>query len=216
MPPQYNYRSDSQVEVGKIDKRVTHQTHSMFISQEPKASSNPHSEQRREHMIEGAGSIKSMELKGDWQDATPHREWQESLRAERIFHPGSVTEVDLVLYYRGRPTSKDEGQAFQDLLNKRSYHLQPQDIERLERTLGDFVDSESSSVSKISTRELNGRQVVEIDGQWKSNNHQFRAIVMDADGSGCQPHQLYLMAPASIFEKYLEQFEDSIKTIVWK
>lgn len=215
-PPPYHHVPQPRVEVRAAEAGGSSRVSRDLIVPGVKACYRLDSKKSGKHMIENEGSIKSMELKGNWRDATPQNEWRESLRHERIFHPTDTIDADFVFYYRGRPTSKEEGQAFQDILRNQNYQLQSQDIEHLEKTLGDFADRESSTMSRIETREINGKQVVEVDGHWKSNGQRFRAIIMNGDGTGCQPHHLYLMAPEAVFDKYLIMFEDSLKTIKWR
>jgi hypothetical protein len=167
-------------------------------------------------MLVSAGVIEKLELQGDWLEATPQKQWQESPTVERIFHPRTTSEVDIVIYFRQLPIAREDGLALSKLLQEGDKPLDSSDIEKLGDAIGGFGDNESAEIRRSRIRTINGRRILEIDGQWLYNSNFFRVIIIDTDGSGCFPQQIYLMTPQKLFSNFLGEFDGSLETIAWR
>ena len=82
--------------------------------------------------------------------------------------------------------------------------------------MGDLSDKDSFQLTEASTRDINGKRVLDVQGVWLYNKNQYHGLLMDGDGTGKVVQQIYLMAPASEFSASNKDFEQACLSIKWR
>lgn len=119
-------------------------------------------------------------------------------------------------FYRGRRVSPQAGENFKALLAKPEHKLDSAEFLKLSEILREKDKAERFALKDASTRSVNGKVVLVVQGHFKEIDEDIYEFFVDTDGSGTAVQELYFQAPPALFKKNIELARKALDSIKWK
>lgn len=152
----------------------------------------------------------------------------------RKFTPPGMNEIEMCLFYRGRPVHKKAARDFSSLLKRSPHTLTEQEVKDMTSVLlnmGDnqFQNSQVSGrppaflVQLAETGEVREKNVLVVQGTFQRDGskplNQCINVFIDAEGTGRFVFEVFLLVPSvlggSVFDRQLTAFRQAVSTIQW-
>jgi hypothetical protein len=165
--------------------------------------------------VNDLGQIAIFRLPAGWKEVLPEKsEWaDQSYSCD--FSPVHDPSALLSVYFRGSPVSEGTAERFHQLLRQPAHKLCQTEINSINQVLSKLADEDAFQMNSIETANINGRQALVVDGEWKTSQTQFHGLMI-VDESGREIQEVFFEAPVAGFMKYLNEVVEAIRTIEWK
>ena len=101
------------------------------------------------------------------------------------------------------------------MLRRPPHVLSGEETGSINQVLSKMADEAAFELRSIVTAGINGRQVLIIDGLWRTTQTQFHGVMIASDASGQEIQEIFFEAPLASFVKHLPDVVRSIRTIAW-
>jgi len=163
------------------------------------------------------GQISEMSLPGAWVETGPYSfAGGIGTRSFRGIHPPEHPKAILGFYYRGLPVSEEAGDHFHTILAEPPHVLGAAELESLSEVLRDKAWIVDFAKSSARTENINGKQILVVEGRYLGIQEDSCHFFVDALGDGRVVQEIYYQAPKDIYARYLKEAQDSLKSIKWK
>lgn len=184
-------------------------------TKEPKAQPEEEA-QSGEVVVKKYGQVEHLKLPSGWNLLPPERPEWAVIGNSRQFSFTGDPNCSVVLYDRGVRSSNEAGRKFRDLLAKPPHKLDSKEIQEIKVTLGNMADPNFFELREIRTENLNGKNVLVIDGEWKNSQTQFHGLMIDADGSGSLVQEIFFEATPQSYAERIKEVTDALRKLKWK
>jgi hypothetical protein len=167
-------------------------------------------------LVEDHGQVEKITLPAKWREEEVNPRSSMDIVTLRKFCPPESSDVQLCFYYRGMPMGEPASEKFQSVLSGQARQLEIEDIRTAEGALGSLSNPEEFVIASARTEELNGKRVMRLEGNWRQIQYDTIHILLDADGTGAEVQEIYYAAPSTLFNRYVQEIEKSLNSIVWK
>ena len=165
-------------------------------------------------MIKNQGQIKTMEMPAAWQlleNHDPHSANPSWLK----FGPPNVPDVELYLYFRGRPLTGGAQESLKSILRAKSKQLTVKQIDSIGELLRDASLIDAFNFLNARTHEWNGRRVLIVEGRWNQIMHD-RFWMFIPEDSECETVQeIWFQAPVEQYPAQLKHARQALNSIQW-
>jgi hypothetical protein len=158
------------------------------------------------------GQIKSMELPHGWIEIPVEKHIASDFLKE--YRAPENEEVKLSFYYRGKRIAPGGAADFLTVLALPDHELSEEEFISVDLVVRNASDPEFFVLSSSRTEMINGKRVLIVEGIWNTGIVDM-AMFIDSDKTGSAVQEVHYQAPEKDFGRYVEQVEDSFKTIVW-
>lgn len=160
--------------------------------------------------------IDKMQVPNSWNKEITEAQFGHNAKGVSFFPPDGQG-AELALYDRGFPIARSEAQKFRDVLSKQPHVLSVGEIDLLgEQVLGTVGDKSAFAINQAQTRELNGKRVLEVEGNWKEGGKKFFGYFIPKDDSYREIQEVYFEADQRQFFQFRRDALNSIESINWK
>lgn len=168
-------------------------------------------------VITGLGQILSIELPEGWTEHTQqsHTRTFNGARSVREFYAPDPSKAKLVFFYRGMAIDPDSAAAFSQIIKSPAHKISAQEFASLEEVLGNMAYAKDYRPSKVETVDLNGRRVLQVEGEYINARNTTIELLIDCDGTGSYVQQLYFLAPKDEFAQEASLAKQIINSIEW-
>lgn len=129
------------------------------------------------------------------------------------FRPPDGSDSTLSFFDRGFPVVGSGAEKFRQLMAKQSHVLNAAEIDGLtEQVLGPLADKSAFKVSHAETKELNGKKVLALDGEWTSGK-KFHGYFIPAPDHHIR--EMYFEGDSDGFNLNLRNALNAIQSIQW-
>lgn len=160
------------------------------------------------------GAVDRMVLPGGWVKGAEQTQIAGQGKSSQFLASGKK-DVELTVFDRGRKYQSNAS-AFKEILEKAPHVLSPKELESLGGILGNYNDARAFKMTACRTEDINGKNVVVIEGIWNTVGHKSYSILANPDGKGETVQEIYYKAPSSEFQAYFNPAMQAIKSIRWK
>src|SRR5262249_50168907 len=144
--------------------------------------------------IRNHGQIRSMVLPVGWIEEG-REEGDIGARSYWSFHPEKDSDVRICFYYRGRHVSPEAGQRFHEILQLRPHWLTSSQIASIAEIIRDKKAEDAFQALLFQTNDFNGKNVLLVEGRYKTIDEDTIAMYIDADGMGRAIQEVFFQAP---------------------
>ncbi len=166
------------------------------------------------NMLRNHGQVKTMEIPTSWQPleqvdrGTASPSWLS-------FGPHTLKDVELCLYYRGRPLSGNAQDNLKNLLELPPCQLTTKQLESISEVLRDASLADAFNFLNARTQDWNGRRVIIVEGRWNQMIAD-RFWMFVPTGPECEAVQeIWFQAPVDQYPAQLKQARQAIGSIKW-
>jgi hypothetical protein len=126
------------------------------------------------------------------------------------------SELEISLYYRGRPISEKSAQNFLHILGQKPHELSSEEVSSVREALGNLGYESLFLMSCCETIAVAGRIVLKVEGIWCENRRRFTGILVNTDQEGREITAFYMSGPTDVFEKHIQTFDIALAGISWR
>lgn len=166
--------------------------------------------------IELWGKIEELSLPDGWEEQQQPARVVTDTRQLRKFVLNGDSDVQLCMYYRGRPMTYQTGQNFRKVLDAASHQLLPREIASVGEVLAEMKDTEVFKATTIQTQDFAGEKVMVAEGNWTKLGFDCYSLFADVHGDGLVVHQIYFAAPQAVYLRYIKQARQILQSIKWR
>jgi hypothetical protein len=167
--------------------------------------------------IHDKGQIVSMTFARGWREGFTEPYSGIGHRSYNEIQLSSDEDVAVSFFYRGFPLhNQTAAEAFHTMLQSAPHTLSAQEVHSIAEVLGDKASTNAFNTLSIRTENLNGKNVLLVEGRYKALQQDVYQLYVDADGTGKNVQEVFYQAPR---EKYLAHLKDAklaINSIQWK
>jgi len=165
-------------------------------------------------MIQNYGQIKTMEVPAMWQLLDDH-DPQSANPSWVKFGPPNMPNVEMYLYFRGRPLTRAAQEGLKSLLEAKPHQLTVKQIDSIGELLRDACLIEAFNFLNVRTQEWNGRNVLIVEGRWNQIMHD-RFWMFVPESPECETVQeIWFQAPVEQFPAQLKYARQALNSIHW-
>ncbi len=141
-----------------------------------------HRLQVSKNSIKDVGQIDSISLPTGWAEsaiqtgAAPGSSYREIASKDN-------PDARIAFFYRGHKLASADGAQFHSCLKDPAHTLSATELQSLSAVLRDRIPG-GFTVSNAATLDLQGKRVLQVEGQYSQSKQQTKAIFIDADGTG--------------------------------
>ncbi|MBX9568011.1 MAG: hypothetical protein K2X77_03910 [Candidatus Obscuribacterales bacterium] len=160
------------------------------------------------------GAIDEMKLPTGWTKGAEKQNIAGQGTSKQFLAPGK-NDVEITVFDRGRRYSANAN-AFKSVLDKAPHVISPFELQSISTVLGNYNDARAFEMSSCKTENINGKNVLVIEGTWKANGHKSYSVIANPDGKGETVQEIYFKAPEPEYKAQANSAIQSIKSIRWK
>jgi hypothetical protein len=165
-------------------------------------------------IIQNQGQIKSMELPPSWQLIEDYRPGTASPSYVR-FGPAMPPNVELYLFYPGRPLPGGVQEALRTILSAKEGQLTAKQIESLSIMLREATLPDAFNFLNARSQDWNGKRVIIVEGRW-NQIQQDRFWMFIPHSPDCETHQeVWFQAPVEVYPAQLKFARQALNSIQW-
>jgi hypothetical protein len=165
-------------------------------------------------MIQNQGQIKSMEVPATWQLLENH-DPQSANPSWLKFGPANVLNVEMYLYFRGRPLAGDARESLKSILAPKPHQLTRKQIDSIGELLRDACLIDAFNFLNVRTQEWNGRKVLIVEGRWNQIMHDRFWMFVPEDPECETVQEIWFQAPVEQFPAQLKYARQALNSIEW-
>jgi hypothetical protein len=159
------------------------------------------------------GQIKSMDLPDGWVECLSEKRTASDFLRE--FRAPESAEVKLSFYYRGKRIAPGGAADFLQVLSLPDHELSQEEFDSVDLVIRNASDPDFFLLSSSRTETINGKRVLLVEGIWKNGGLVDMGVFIDSDKTGSAVQEVHYQAPQKDYEHFVEEVENSLKTIVW-
>jgi hypothetical protein len=126
-------------------------------------------------------------------------------------------DVAMSFFYRG-DALKDASQAkaFHDIVTAGPHQLSASELKSIPEVLQDKANPSDFGMLSARTQDLNGKNVLIVEGRYKALQQDAYHVFVDSDGTGKNVQEVFYQAPKDKYPAHLKEAKDALNTIQWK
>jgi len=165
-------------------------------------------------MLENYGRIKSIEMPATWQLLEDHHP-ESASPSWLTFGPQNVPNVEMFLYFQGRPLTGDTQENLKTILSANSNQLTRKQIESIGELLREACLIDAFNFLDVRVQDWNGQKVLIVEGRWNQLMHD-RFWMFIPGSSECETVQeIWFQAPVDTYAAQLKYARQALKSIKW-
>lgn len=165
-------------------------------------------------MLENYGRIKRIEMPATWQLLDNHQP-QSASASWLKFGPPNMPNVEMFLYFQGRPLTGGAQDNLKTILSANKTQLSLKQIESIAELLREAYLIDAFNFLDVRVQEWNGQKVLIVEGRWNQIMHD-RFWMFIPGNSECETVQeIWFQAPVDIYAAQLKNARQALKSIQW-
>jgi len=167
--------------------------------------------------IRNKGQIADMTFPKNWKEGTTEPYTGIGHRSYNEVQLAGDKDVAVSFFYRGFPLRDDkQAQAFHDTLGKSPHTLSSAELQSMKEVLGDKANPNDFNMLSARTEALNGKNVLIVEGRYKTLQQDAYHMFVDSDGSGKNVQEVFYQAPKDKYFAHLKEAKTAFGSIKWK